>query len=328
MFKLVIFWFFLAMAHPIFAQENTRFIRIGAASVYSGSYLAAQNLAIQISFEPQYSKKGVLEKSGIIAAAQSFSDYSAALQALINGDIETAIVPSEYLYDTKLGNNSYFQPKQSGKEIVVIAAVKPLVGYFIARKYIKKLERKYLTGLNLATSPQGSLGHKLFNQLTAEIGLNEGDFVQYNKRIEDLYQLFADNKIDGFFIFDIDPIPGINDFLERNNAHLLPISEKLSKKFQQNILTLESSKFSKSKITTISMPLVWVSLAQYSTENIKDIIPKIKHNIKSDLMTREITESDLSLETGKKIIKLDQHEAIKNDFPVDYSNWIKSLKKP
>ena len=328
MYKFLILLFLSVIGLPIFAQENTRFIRIGAASVYSGSFLAAQNLAIQISFEPQYSKKGVLEKSGIIAAAQSFSDYSAALQALINGDVETAIVPSEYLYDTKLGNNTYNQPKQLGKEIVAIASVKPLVGYFIARKYIKKLERKYLTGLNLATTPQGSLGFDLFNKLTYEIGLNEGEFVQYNKRIEDLYQLFADNKIDGFFIFDIDPIPGIDDYLERNNAHLLPFSEKLSKKFQQTMLTLESSKFSKSKINTIAMPLVWVSLAQYSSDNIKDIIPKIKQNIKSDLMTREITESDLSVESGKKIIKLEQHDAIKNNFPSDYSGWLKSLKKP
>ncbi len=310
-------------------EDNNRFIRIGTGSVYSAVFLAAQKLAVDSSFTPQYDKKGQVLKAGVIVAAQSFNDTKDALNALVNNDVETAIIPSEYLFDRERGISRFTNNDDSIKDIVVIGAIKPMVGYFITRNYIKKLERKYLISVNLGTNISGTMANAVFADMMEQINLLEGDYNLINRRYEDLFVAFNQHKIDGFFIFDAEPIAGLQEFLEKNNAHILNIPLKIGVELRKKYISMEINQniLTPHSFVTFTMPLVWVSKRNYNFQIISDLVPHLKKTA-HQYMQQETIDGDLSLNNGKRIIKLETHPALEIIDEKANNVWLKGIKRP
>ncbi len=270
----------LAGPAPGAAQEDTlTFFRIGTGPTATTSYSLGTAISLGISKPPNSPAcdvGGLCGVPGLIAVAQTKEGGLEAIEAMVSGDLESAIVPSDVAYWSYSAGGPYRQTP-AVEDLRVIANLMPFAMHIVvdADSGIDSIADLVGKRVSLGTEKSGTL-------LTA---LNILDV--HNIGFEDIEEVYLKpgpaedalvaGQIDAFFHIGAVPDRIISHLAAQLPIRILPIGERQMRDLigQYPFIRIDhipSGAYTDiSAVTTISITAKWVTMAHQPDDLIRDI---------------------------------------------------------
>lgn len=261
--------------------ENDRltFFRIGTGPTAETLYALGTAISAGISRPPGGSpcdEGGVCGVPGLIAVAQSKGGSIANLEALAEGDLESALVHADMAY-WAYNAAGPFQDKAPFEDLRVIANLTPVMLHVVVRADSDIDEFDDLAGRAVSLGPEGSGTVSNARLLLRTQGVGLEDVKVRNLNPGPAADALAAGEIDAFFEIGGAPVSAIAALAERTPIRLLPIEGYAARQMQSLYPFLDSGTISGGlykgvpETPTLWLGVQWVTRADRPAALIQEI---------------------------------------------------------
>lgn len=224
-------------------EEDSGYLRIGTGSVFGADYELGLDLSKRIFNPNNIDKKGQLLADSLQTLVLSFPSDTVAFDALLRGQIESAIVPLENFYGDVYAN---YQEKYGDRlnRLAALTLIRPLrlmavvrndmamaLGGALTHKAYVLLKQK-----RTAKPINGSLLSFLTAPMFESMELAENNLLTESSDFA-IWEDFASWRIDWFFCCNLATNKTLQTYLIKNRATILPIDNDLLAPLQQTYLS-------------------------------------------------------------------------------------------
>ena len=264
----------------VLADDGTlTFFRIGTGPTATTSYGLGTAISLGISKPPNSPAcdlVGICGVPGLIAVAQTKEGGLEAIEAMVAGDLESAIVPSDVAYWAYSGGGPYRQ-LQAIEDLRVIANLMPFAMHIVvdANAGIDSIADLMGKRVSLGTEKSGTLLSALNILDVYDIGFD--DIEEFYLKPGPAEDALVAGQIDAFFHVGAVPDPIITHLAKQIPIKILPIGEVQMRNLlgQYPFIRIDHIPTAAydgiAAVTTISITVKWVTMAHQPNGLVKDI---------------------------------------------------------
>ena len=266
---------------PAQARDDTlTFFRIGTGPTATTSYTLGTAISLGISKPPNAPTcdlSGICGVPGLIAVAQTKAGGLEAIEAMVDGDLESAIVPSDVAYWSHTGGGPY-RNLAPVEDLRVIANMMPFKMHIVVDAGAGIDSIKDLMGkrVSLGTEKSGTLLTALNILDVYDIGFD--DIEEYYLKPGPAEDALVAGQIDAFFHIGAVPDRIIESLAQQLPIKILSIGEVEMRSLigQYPFIRIDhiptAAYEGVGAITTISITAKWITLAHQPDDLIRNIV--------------------------------------------------------
>lgn len=290
-------------------SESLTFFRIGTGPTATSSYALGTAISAGISKPPgsrQCDEGGLCGVPGLIAVAQTKVTAINAIESMLSGDLESAIVPADVAYWAYKGGGSF--PNRLGQDrLRVIANLVP-ADLHIAVDADSDISTVFdLIGKRVSLGPFGSETYTLAEFVLRAHELTTADVeVSLLKPGPATDALFS-GQIDAMFLLEAAPVEVIEELAKQFSVRLLPVALDQLRRLQELYPFVVETQIEPGTYKgvigtpTVSLGVKWVVMADQPNDLIGQIVQALWQGSTRDLFLQHNPRSEFADPTKARI---------------------------
>ena len=209
---------------PAMAQEP-KFLRIATAATGSTNYDIGGVLASAVSSPPgarPCAKGGSCGVPGLVAVVQTTQGSNENVEAVTQGQAETALVEADVAYWAYHGTG-LFRDREAARDLRAIANLFPSTVHVVVPRSLRVANIGDLKGRRVVLGEEGSSTTAMAKTILAAYGVSLDDIEPSYAAPGAASDLLEGGEIDAFFVIAGQPSAIIDDLSRRMSLRLLPI---------------------------------------------------------------------------------------------------------
>lgn len=283
-------------------SDHLTFFRIGTGPTVTSSYALGTAISAGISKPPgsrQCDDGGLCGVPGLIAVAQTQESAVSAIDSMLAGDLESAIVPADVAYWIYNGGGPF--PNRFGQErLRVIANLVP-ADLHIAVDADSGISTVYdLVGKRVSLGPFGSETYT-----SAEFVLQAHDMTTADVEVSLLKpgpaaDALLSGQIDAMFLLEAAPVEAIEELAKQFSVRLLPVALDQLRRLQELYPFVTETQIEPGTYhgvigtPTVSLGVKWVVLAEQPEDLIGQIVQALWQGNTRDLFLQNNPRSEFA----------------------------------
>jgi len=283
-------------------SEHLTFFRIGTGPTATSSYALGTAISAGISKPPgsrQCDEGGLCGVPGLIAVAQTKTSALSAIDSMLSGDLESAIVPADIAYWVYHGGGPF--PNRFGQDrLRVIANMVPADLHIVVDADSDIATVFDLVGKRVSIGPFGSETYTSAEFVLAAHDMTTADVNVSLLRPGPATDALLSGQIDAMFLLEAAPVELIEELAKQISIRLLPVALDQLRKLQElypfvNETQIEPGTYHGVIGTpTVSLGVKWVVLAEQPDKLIRQIVQALWQGKTREIFLRNNPRSEFA----------------------------------